>query len=214
MWALFSLILATAILILFFIFPVLGFWSFPTGIFLAWLIKRFLINPNDPLQTAYKPKKNSNQYSNKFDKTDEELSVEANEFDGRNHYKQSNFQKFKVPTINAADIAALGHLPKFGIFICIIALLPWPTEFYIFTRICLFTVAGLLAHQLYKSNPEDQQGWWILLIACAILYNPIFPIYLNNRLSWMIINILTALLFFHSSKLMTEFNKKSKSPWS
>ena len=200
MWAFLSLILAASILILIFLFPVLGFWSFPTGIFLAWLIKKFLINPNDPLQPTYKPKRKHNQTSKEFDEI--------------NNYKQSSFQNFKVPSINAKDIAALGPLPKFGIFVCIIALLPWPTEFYIFTRICLFSVAGLLARQLYKSKPDDQQGWWILLIACAVLYNPIFPIYLNSRLGWMIINVLTALLFFHSSKLITEYNKKSKSPWS
>jgi hypothetical protein len=96
------------------------------------------------------------------------------------------------------------NLPTVGIAIALIALLPFPTDFYLITRLGICLTAGLLAYRLYSSNPEDQKGWWVLLAACAVFYNPIFPIYLHERIIWMIINVLTAVLFWHSGRLLKQ----------
>jgi len=69
------------------------------------------------------------------------------------------------------------NLPQIGIAISLLALLPFPTDFYLLTRLGICVTAGLLAYQLYKSNPDEQQGWWVLMAACAVFYNPVFPQY-------------------------------------
>ena len=106
------------------------------------------------------------------------------------------------------------NLPQIGIAISLLALLPFPTDFYLLTRLGICVTAGLLAYQLYKSNPDEQQGWWVLMAACAVFYNPVFPQYLHSRELWMIINILTALLFWQCGKMEKErANKSQKSKW-
>ena len=105
------------------------------------------------------------------------------------------------------------NLSKVGIGISLLALLPWPTDFYLITRLGISLTAGLLAYALYKSKPEDQEGWWVLLGACTILYNPIFPVYLNSRPTWMFLNILTALLFWKCGKLLKEEKQFEKNEW-
>ena len=104
------------------------------------------------------------------------------------------------------------NLPNVGIAIALFALMPFPTDFYLVTRFGICVTAGLFAYRLYLSNPEDQKGWWILLAACAVLYNPIFPIYLNERIIWMIVNVLTALLFWYTGKLLKQNISKSQKP--
>ena len=93
------------------------------------------------------------------------------------------------------------NLYKFGIVFCLIAFLPWPTPFYMLTRLAISVTAALFAYQVYKAKPEEQQGWWVLMAACAVLFNPVFPIYLHSRLGWMLLDLAAAALFWKCEKI-------------
>jgi len=79
-----------------------------------------------------------------------------------------------------------------GIFVAVIALAPWPIGFYTFTRIVLCGCSAYVAYYLLKKN----ENIWLLGAALAVLYNPIFPVYLHSKGLWSIINIGTAVFFF------------------
>ncbi len=93
------------------------------------------------------------------------------------------------------------NLYKFGIAFCLIAFLPWPTPFYMITRLAISATAALLAYQVYKAKPEEQQGWWVLMAACAVLFNPVFPFYLHSKLGWMLLDLAAAALFWKCEKI-------------
>ena len=68
----------------------------------------------------------------------------------------------------------------------------WPYGFYIFLRWAICFVSILVAYGFYKSKLN---GWAMVFGAIAILFNPIFPVYLNKA-SWVLIDIISAILFF------------------
>lgn len=70
---------------------------------------------------------------------------------------------------------------------CIIALLPMPYGFYILLRLVITTVAILSIIELKKEGNQ----FWYFFIGVAILFNPIFPIYLSKSI-WMPIDLIVA----------------------
>lgn len=79
-----------------------------------------------------------------------------------------------------------------GVFISLLALLPWPIGFYTFSRIVLCLCSAYAAFVLYnKAN-----GLWLLGAGFAILYNPIIPVYLHSKGLWSLFNIATAIFLF------------------
>ena len=89
-----------------------------------------------------------------------------------------------------------------GIFVSLIAILPWPIGFYSFTRILICSCSCYVAYFLYNYH----QKLWVYGAALAVLYNPVLPVYLNSKPLWTIINIATAAFFF---SLMTSTKKEN-----
>lgn len=88
---------------------------------------------------------------------------------------------------------------------CFIAILPLPLFYYTFLRIIIFIGAGIV---VYYFGRQREFHWVIVFGAILILFNPIFPIHLYLKSSWIPIDIVTGVLF-----LLLVFTKiKQKEP--
>ena len=88
-----------------------------------------------------------------------------------------------------------------------LALAPLPSFYYRLLRI-LVTIASLL---VVKNEWEKEYAigiWLILFAAIALLFNPLFPIYLYNRSIWASIDILCALIFMIKGSMFDKKNSK------
>lgn len=75
----------------------------------------------------------------------------------------------------------------------ILAILPsWPYTYYQLLRWLVFIAALVVAYGFYKSK---LQGWALTFGAITLLFNPIFPIYLNRSV-WAGIDLITGIVFF------------------
>lgn len=72
----------------------------------------------------------------------------------------------------------------------LLALFPLPYAYYVFLRIVMFLFCGFLAYKQWVEESAADK-WVVVLGALALLYNPIFPIYLSREI-WSVLNILTA----------------------
>lgn len=77
-----------------------------------------------------------------------------------------------------------------------IALLVWaltnnPYWYYQMLRWIIAGSAGYLAYIFYE---EEEKKWMWVMVIIAILFNPIFPIYLSREI-WTPIDIIAAVLF-------------------
>jgi len=100
---------------------------------------------------------------------------------------------------------------KFYIFPAIIAIIfllltffDWPYSFYSILRIVVTIVAVYYAYYLYEVLKRTDFWFWAL-VGIAILFNPIFPIYLYDKTAWGIIDIIVAIFFVI---LIVKFKKK------
>jgi hypothetical protein len=87
----------------------------------------------------------------------------------------------------------------------LIALAPLPAFYYKLLRF-LITIGALL---VVKEEWEKQNAvgiWLIVFAAIAILFNPLFPVYLYSRSLWAIIDILCALLFMIKASMINKSN--------
>ncbi|RDI14433.1 DUF6804 family protein [Flavobacterium sp. AG291] len=94
-------------------------------------------------------------------------------------------------------------------FICAIALIaavfPLPIHYYTFLRFLVTLCAISLAIKTYR---ELSYKIAILYIITAIIFNPILPVYLYNKILWIPIDILAGLLFLFYS-LQNYINKST-----
>lgn len=76
-------------------------------------------------------------------------------------------------------------------FVALFSILPFDTGFYTFTRIviCFSAVCAVL-----KLLPK-KDALWIPFALLGVLYNPILPVYLNDKDTWVLINLLTGVFF-------------------
>ena len=74
-----------------------------------------------------------------------------------------------------------------------IGLLPMPYGYYNLSRIVVCVCSIYFAVKLFKE--DDLVFVWIFGFL-AILYNPIIPIHLYEKGIWIIVNIITSILFF------------------
>lgn len=76
-----------------------------------------------------------------------------------------------------------------------LAILDWPYGYYTLLRIIITAVSAYYAYYLYENKLNETLKFWFWgLIFIAILFNPIFPIYLDRE-TWGLIDIITALFF-------------------
>ena len=84
------------------------------------------------------------------------------------------------------------------IVILAIGILPMPYGYYSLSRL---VVCGCAAFGAYKANlTKDEAFAWVFGIT-AVLYNPIIPVHLNEKELWVVVNLLTAGLFFYKKDI-------------
>lgn len=74
----------------------------------------------------------------------------------------------------------------------------WPYTYYTILRIVVTGVAVYYAYISYKSTTTRDVWFWILVVI-AVVFNPLVPIYLNNKSVWSVIDVITALLMVVSA---------------
>lgn len=84
----------------------------------------------------------------------------------------------------------------------LLALADLPIGYYTFLRIVVTIGAiGIIINEL-----QDSLSFWVIIFGIiAILFNPLLPIYLNDKSAWMPIDIICAILF-----LIKSFTLKTK----
>jgi len=97
---------------------------------------------------------------------------------------------------------------KYLLLICaallLLSLADLPIGYYTFLRI----IVTIGAVGVVVSEIENGIDFWIIsFVIIAILFNPLIPIYLNDKSAWMPIDIIVAILFL--IKLFT-LNKTKK----
>lgn len=71
----------------------------------------------------------------------------------------------------------------------------WPYEYYILLR---WIVCGAAIISVIGFSHSKLTGWVLTFGALSILFNPLFPIYMNKS-SWVGIDLVAAVLFFLSA---------------
>ncbi len=69
-----------------------------------------------------------------------------------------------------------------------------PIGYYTFLRIVVTIGAVLVSISEYQENKEISV-WLIAFVLIAIIFNPIIPIYFNNKDIWIPIDIVSAIIF-------------------
>ena len=71
----------------------------------------------------------------------------------------------------------------------------WPYGYYQLLR---WVVAGSAAYIAYQKYELDSKFWMWLMIAIAILFNPIVPFHLDKEV-WIVVDVVVAVIFFLST---------------
>ena len=86
---------------------------------------------------------------------------------------------------------------KIAAIALLIAVIPiWP---YVFYQILKLVVFGAAAFSIYLYHKEKDKKWMMIMIAIAIIFNPINALYFGHFF-WSIIDLIVAVLFFNSPK--------------
>lgn len=83
-----------------------------------------------------------------------------------------------------------------------LSVLKLPIGFYTFLRIIVSITAIAVIAREYNNKLTF---WTITFGIIAILFNPVIPIYLNNKSAWMPIDVLVGIVF-----IIKSFNLKRK----
>lgn len=70
----------------------------------------------------------------------------------------------------------------------LVSCLPFPYGFYTLSKLIVFISMGILIYDLYKFK-HNNSNQIIIYGIIALLFNPLFPIYLNDKLLWVIIDL-------------------------
>ena len=79
------------------------------------------------------------------------------------------------------------------IIVLVIGILPMPIGYYTLLRL---VVCGCAIYYAYNLGQNKDKTFMLIFSFIAILYNPIFPVYLYEKSIWIILNIVTAVIFF------------------
>ena len=74
----------------------------------------------------------------------------------------------------------------------LLAVLPLPYVYYQLLRIVVTLIAAVNAYKFYEDN---QMAWVLVFGIIALIWNPIFPIYLDKSV-WIILDFIGAGIFF------------------
>ncbi|UPK72265.1 DUF6804 family protein [Chitinophaga filiformis] len=73
-----------------------------------------------------------------------------------------------------------------------VAILKLPIAYYTVLRILVFICALLLIRRSYQ---QHLVFWVFILLVIAVIFNPILPVYLYRKSSWIPIDIAAGILF-------------------
>lgn len=89
----------------------------------------------------------------------------------------------------------------------LLTFLDWPSGYYTLLRIAITGVSVYYAYYIYSVLKKQDLWFWIMVII-AVLFNPIFPIYLYDKSIWWIIDIIIAILLIIFAYHPDSLNKK------
>lgn len=98
--------------------------------------------------------------------------------------------KGNLPMIEKFDERS--HWIFIPILACLVAIFPLSSLGYLAVRAVVFGSA-LYFLLYYRSKCKNELK--ILFVAVALVYNPFFPVYLYDRFIWIMVDLLTAILF-------------------
>lgn len=75
--------------------------------------------------------------------------------------------------------------------------LSMPSGYYDILRIIIFAASIYLAITNYNNN---ENGWMIAFCIIALIFNPVIPLYLYDKFTWMVIDIASGITFFMNAK--------------
>ena len=86
---------------------------------------------------------------------------------------------------------------KISAIMLLIAILPLPYGYYILLRwvVCISAIFSA-----WVANELKKKSWLFLMAIIALLFNPIFPVFLDKG-TWVVIDFIVATLFFSSTKI-------------
>ena len=88
-----------------------------------------------------------------------------------------------------------------------IGVLPMPYGYYNILRVVVCVSAIFMTVRATKT-PNGQLAMW-LFAGLALLYNPVLPVHLNEKAIWMMVNAVTAVLFFNFRELSNDRDNKN-----
>ena len=80
-----------------------------------------------------------------------------------------------------------------------IGILPMPYGYYSLSRL---VVCGCAIYFSIASKNKNEDVFVWIFGALAVLYNPIIPVHLYEKEIWMIVNFITAIIFFMKKDLV------------
>lgn len=90
------------------------------------------------------------------------------------------------------------------------ALFPLPYEFYDSLRV-LVCIGLYFFFQAILPERENRRGWFVLIIALFVLYNPVIPIRIGEQAIWTLLNAATIYALFRA-RLTLENGVKAEGP--
>ena len=115
---------------------------------------------------------------------------------GRRHVSRRESEWLDIDTRSESPNAVFRHhwiLWVGPVVMLVAALFPWPYGYYNLLRFCVCGAAAFLAYQQW-THDDAASKWVVILVAIALLYNPLLPIHLTREI-WTVLNIGTSLVF-------------------
>mgnify|MGYP001240890945 FL=1 len=81
--------------------------------------------------------------------------------------------------------------------VLLIGVLPMPIGYYTLSRVVVCGCSAYFAYIFYKK--KNIPNIWIFGFF-AFLYNPILPVYLYEKSIWLVVNIITIVVFYLNKK--------------
>ena len=88
------------------------------------------------------------------------------------------------------------------IVVMAVGVLPLPYVYYSLLRCVVCICALFFVFKATKANVSKMLVW--LFGGISLLYNPILPIQLNEKSIWMIVNLITAIIFIFNRGVVNE----------
>ena len=76
-----------------------------------------------------------------------------------------------------------------------------PSGYYDLLRFVICGAGGFAAFQNYEN---DKQSWAIVFGIIALIFNPFIPLYIYDKFTWLIIDLISAILFLYNSRMLKE----------